>query len=81
MPEAKKKSKNKRIKYLVDYDLPKGANGKRQFYRDLKKLNLVKSTESVILVSDLRTAKKVRKKATAVGGRSNVYRVKKKGKP
>jgi hypothetical protein len=79
LTETRKKSK-KKIKYLVDYDLPVGLPGKKQFYRDLKKLNVTKSSESVILTSDLKTATKVHKKATAMGGKANFYKVKKKRK-
>ena len=52
------KSEPKEI-YIVDYDLPEG-NGRRQFYRYLKRVLIEcrwkKSSNSVILVDNLRTA-------------------------
>jgi hypothetical protein len=77
MPERENNSKKKETLFLIDYDLPKDSN-KKQFYRELKKMNLIKSTESVILTTDLKTATKVRKKATAMGGKANFYKVKKR---
>lgn len=69
----------KEMKYLVDYDLP-AENGRRQFYRYLKRIlkscNWTKSSNSVILVDDLSAAYAVVKVARACNARyANVYKV------
>ena len=79
MPERKNDSEKKKILFLIDYDIPENSD-KRKFYEELKKMDLTKSTRSVVLTSDLETAKRVRKKATNIGGRANFYKVKKKRK-
>lgn len=69
----------KEMKYLVDYDLP-AENGRRQFYRYLKRIlkscNWTKSSNSVILVDDLSAAYAVVKVARACNAQyANVYKV------
>ncbi len=64
--------------YIVDYDLPEG-NGRRQFYRYLKRIltgcHWKKSSDSVILVDNLRTALAVLDLARACNARNaNVYK-------
>lgn len=77
MPEKRKTKKKKKKKFIVDYDLPKNSKGKNQFYRELKRLNVAKSSESVVVTNDLEKAKKIHRKASAIG-KSNLYKVKKK---
>ena len=64
--------------YIVDYDLPKG-NKRRQFYRYLKRVlnecRWKKSSDSVILVDNLRTALAVVDLARAYNAHhANVYK-------
>jgi hypothetical protein len=81
MSEKKKKERTgrqERSMFLVDYDLPKNSQCRRDFYEKMKdpKFKVAKSTRSVVICDDLQKAVKIHRKAAGCG-KSNIYRVKK----
>lgn len=72
-------SERRKRKFLVDYDLPENAEGRKQFYQKLRnpELRVKKSTKSVIITDSLKSAQIIHEKVRSRGGRSHIYKVKK----
>ena len=60
----KRNSKKKQKLCMVEYDLRQSDPNKRKFYQKLRKLDVKRSTQSVILTSDLEKAKLIHKMAS-----------------